>query len=297
MINTKALRPIEYIDLIRIGRPNDGGYVVPRKIFSLCDGLLSYGINKDWSFERAFWNKNPDAFIHCYDHSVTFLSLILFTIKSFFQSIIYLVLLDIKRFKKAFFGFFVIPNYFIFFRDKRSYFKKKISKYNKENNINIEKSIDKILKCGAKNIFLKMDIETSEYEVVQDIFNSKKNIVGLAIEFHKIDDYSVDFNLIIKKLKNFFFIVHVHANNYGKLTESGFPSILEITFLNKKFIKPPVKLSTRKYPVEGLDQANRISKKDYIIKFWNNIYNFFLNLATGAPIISLYFATVLLAIG
>ena len=27
------------------------------------------------------------------------------------------------------------------------------------------------------------------------------------------------------------------------------------------------------------------------------IYNFFLNLATGAPIISLYFATVLLAIG
>ena len=61
MINTKALRPIQYTDLVRIGRPNDGGYVVPRKIFSLCDGLLSYGINKDWSFERAFWNKNPNA--------------------------------------------------------------------------------------------------------------------------------------------------------------------------------------------------------------------------------------------
>lgn len=267
MINTKDLRPIEYKDLIRIGRSNDGGYVIPRKIFSLCDGLLSYGINKDWSFERDFWNKNPDSFIHCYDHSVTFLSLILFTIKSFFQSIIYIVLFDIKRFKKAFFGFFVIPNYFTFFRDKRIYFKKKISKYNKGNNITVEKSIEKIFQLGAKKIFLKMDIETSEYEVVHDVLNSTKNIVGLAIEFHKIDEYSAAFNLIIKKLKIFFYIVHVHGNNYGKLTESNFPSILEVTFLNKNFVKAPVKLSTKKYPVEGLDQPNRISKKDYDIKF------------------------------
>ena len=56
-INTKNLRPIESTDLIRMGRPNDGGYVIPEKIFSFCDGLLSYGINKDWSFEKDFWKK------------------------------------------------------------------------------------------------------------------------------------------------------------------------------------------------------------------------------------------------
>mgnify|MGYP001432226796 FL=1 len=55
MINTKCLRPIAYENLIRIGRSNDGGYVIPKKIFSICDGLLSYGINKDWSFEKDFW--------------------------------------------------------------------------------------------------------------------------------------------------------------------------------------------------------------------------------------------------
>ena len=54
MIDTKKLLPIEIDDLVRIGRDNDGGYVLPQRIFNFCDGLLSYGINKDWSFERIF---------------------------------------------------------------------------------------------------------------------------------------------------------------------------------------------------------------------------------------------------
>ncbi len=57
MIQTKNLRPIEVQDLVRIGRANDGGYVVPKQIFKLCDGLLSYGINKDWTFEKDFLKK------------------------------------------------------------------------------------------------------------------------------------------------------------------------------------------------------------------------------------------------
>ena len=53
--NTKNLRPIETTDLIRMGRPNDGGYVIPEKIFSFCDGLSNSKKNSrkiqrnDWS--------------------------------------------------------------------------------------------------------------------------------------------------------------------------------------------------------------------------------------------------------
>ena len=93
MINTKCLRPIAYENLIRIGRSNDGGYVIPKKIFSICDGLLSYGINKDWSFEKDFWKRSPKAIIHCYDHTINFLSLLKFSFKSFLFSVIYLILL------------------------------------------------------------------------------------------------------------------------------------------------------------------------------------------------------------
>ena len=83
--NTKNLRPIETTDLLRMGRPNDGGYVIPEKIFSFCDGLLSYGINKDWSLKR-FFGKKP-KYNNCYDHSVSFLTLIFLQLSLFFLSI------------------------------------------------------------------------------------------------------------------------------------------------------------------------------------------------------------------
>ena len=198
--NTKNLRPIETTDLIRMGRPNDGGYVIPEKIFSFCDGLLSYGINKDWSFEKDFWKKNPNTIIHCYDHSVSFLTLIFFTIKSFFLSIVRLILLDRKRFEKEFSGLFVIPDYFNFFQKNRVYFKDRIWFNNDKNSKTVSDTLTEIHSSGAKNIFLKMDIETAEYKVLDDIFKTKKNIVGMAIEFHKIDEYSKEFNLLIDKI-------------------------------------------------------------------------------------------------
>jgi hypothetical protein len=262
-INTKNLRPIESTDLIRMGRPNDGGYVIPEKIFSFCDGLLSYGINKDWSFEKDFWKKNPNTIIHCYDHSVSFLTLIFFTIKSFFLSILRLILLDRKRFEKEFSGLFVIPDYFNFFQKNRVYFKNRIWFNNDDNSKTIEDTLKEIYLSGAKNIFLKMDIETAEYKVLDDIFKTKKNIVGMAIEFHKIDEYSKEFNLLIDKILEKFYIVHAHGNNYGKLFgKNNFPSIVELTFIKKDYIVGPVKNSSKSYPIDGLDQPNRFSKPD-----------------------------------
>ena len=42
------LRPIAVDDLIRVGRANDGGYVLPRKLATDCLYLISYGIRTDW---------------------------------------------------------------------------------------------------------------------------------------------------------------------------------------------------------------------------------------------------------
>lgn len=263
MINTKKLKPIETSDLIRIGRANDGGYVIPKKVFSISDGLLSYGINKDWSFEKDFWKKNPNAIIHCYDHNVSFLKLIFFTIKSLLLSVVRLFLLDRKRFVKEFSGIFVIPDYFYFFKNNRVYFKNRIWFNNEQNSKTIEDTLIEIHSSGAKSIFLKMDIETAEYKVLEDIFKTQNHICGMAIEFHKIDEYSKEFNLLIDKILEKFYIVHAHGNNYGKLFgKNNFPSIIELTFINKDHIIEPVKFSKKSYPIDGLDQPNRFSKSD-----------------------------------
>ena len=219
MIDTKKLNPIDVNDLIRLGRPNDGGYVVTKKILSISDGLLSYGINKDWSFEKDFWKQKPESIIHCYDHSVSLVNLIIFTFKSVFLSIIRLLLFDKKRLAKEFLGIFVIPDYYYFFQNKRVYFKNRIWNNNKNNSKTFQDTLTKIYSFGAKNVFLKMDIETAEYKVLNDVLKTKNNIVGMAIEFHKIDEYASEFNSLVSSFLKDFHIVHVHGNNYVKLIQ------------------------------------------------------------------------------
>ena len=41
-------------DLVRIGRDNDGGYLVSKSDIEKSDCLIGLGINDDWSFEEDF---------------------------------------------------------------------------------------------------------------------------------------------------------------------------------------------------------------------------------------------------
>src|SRR5262245_45959977 len=58
-------------DLVRLGRPFDGGYVVNERAVRQSRYLLSFGINDDWSFEEDFRKSSPEAEIFCFDHSVS----------------------------------------------------------------------------------------------------------------------------------------------------------------------------------------------------------------------------------
>ena len=42
--------------LIRLGKKNDGGYLVSKNDIDKSDLLLSLGIYDDWSFENDFYN-------------------------------------------------------------------------------------------------------------------------------------------------------------------------------------------------------------------------------------------------
>ena len=266
MINTKNIHPVQCEDLIRIGKENDGGYVISNKIIKLSNILLSYGINKDWSFEKDFKNKNPDIKIECYDHTLTLNALILFTLKSVLLTLIHIILLSRKRINKNILGIFIIHNYFNFFKKKIKHHKKRIWNNNTKNSKTVQETIASVEE-SKKNIFIKMDIEEAEYLVFADLINSKENITGIVVEFHNLEKYSIQFNDIINKSKEDFNIVHVHGNNYSKLLPNqNFPSTIEITFLNKKLSKTSI-LSKKSYPIKGLDQPNKISKPDYKLKF------------------------------
>ncbi len=62
-------------DLIRIGKDNDGGYLISKKDLLKSDFLLSLGIYDDWSFEKDFIKKNKIP-LHAYDASLNYKFLI-----------------------------------------------------------------------------------------------------------------------------------------------------------------------------------------------------------------------------
>ena len=268
MINTRSIHPVKCNKLVRIGRDNDGGYVVPPEIFSHANALLSYGVNTDWSFERDFVRYNPKATVHCYDPHLNFFLLLTYTLKSLLAIPIYCITLDRKRLSRSVKGIGIIPDYFSFFAAKAKLFRKKVWHTEGRNSVTVPKTIAKICKAEKDSIFIKMDIEGAEYKVFDDLIKSSANIVGVVAEFHELDEYSQQFDRIIKGMSRHFRVVHVHANNYSRLMEDqDFPSVLEVTFFHKKFLGNKIEYSTESYPIPGLDQPNRFSRPDPPLRF------------------------------
>jgi hypothetical protein len=53
---SKVLKPKHLYDLIRLGRNNDGGYLVEKNSLKVSKALISFGLSFDWSFGKDFYN-------------------------------------------------------------------------------------------------------------------------------------------------------------------------------------------------------------------------------------------------
>ena len=109
-----------------------------------------------------------------------------------------------------------------------------------------------------KNMILKFDIESYEWEVFQNlsinVLNQFKYIVG---EFHFFSNKKYDYFNILKKLKITHSIFHLHCNNCGRIIRLGrykICNLLEISFIKKTgytFYK-----SNNIFPIKALDYKN-----------------------------------------
>jgi hypothetical protein len=64
---TMQVRKVVGFDLIRVGGPNDGGYVMLKNLDEV-DGVLSLGVGPDISWDKDISEKIP--LIHLYDHTI-----------------------------------------------------------------------------------------------------------------------------------------------------------------------------------------------------------------------------------
>jgi len=238
------LKPKYSYDLIRLGTDFDGGYLIERSTLINSNFLLSFGISTNWDFERDFININKVGYL-AFDGSVN---------EKFWNN---LITSKLKRlsFSKAL-KFIIKKKQFYKFFNQKNFISKYIGK-TMNNSITLNEIL---LKIDKNKIFLKIDIEGSEYEILQEILDNQSKILGLAIEFHQC-------NLNLKNIINFIEkfnldLVHIHANNYDKSYDNHIPDILEITFAKDqksmgKYLGLPHKL----------DMPNKSKSEEIILKF------------------------------
>lgn len=209
---------------MRLGKDNDGGYVIIDIPDIKYDILISGGIDNDISFEEDFCKKYHTKCI-AFDGTID-------TIDN----------IDNTKFKN-----------------------KDIELIKK--NININNNLDYLLKSYS-NIFIKMDIEGSEFEWIRSIDkNNFNNIIQMVIEFHYPSEKDSD---VFKKINENFLLVHFHSNNfcgYRSYNEIIIPNVFECTYINKKYIQMNnISLNNQVLPTK-YDMKNIPEYDDYIINY------------------------------
>ena len=159
---SSALEPTFCDDIIRLGRKNDGGYLVSESDVTASDKLLSFGIYDDWSFEENFAKIN-DVPIVAFDAS-SGLKLLLKKARRRLASF---------KLLKALYFLGRAISFTTFFTNKRIF----ISKFVGLDLPPIHISMEKLLEdWDSEKLFLKMDIEGSEYRCLEAIIQNQAKI-------------------------------------------------------------------------------------------------------------------------
>jgi hypothetical protein len=257
-VQLSDLRPVKCESLARIGSTYDGGYIVPLDAVRAATVLVSFGLAHDWTFEQDFKIHNPDAAIHCYDHTVSFRSALRYSAG---QLLRFALLFRTGSLRNSFRWI----DYKRFFRADKIHFRQKISRDGQNDSATIDDVFSRL--PTNSRAFVKMDIEGSEYLVIDDLLRYFRRIVAMAIEFHDVDTNPGLFNSFVERIKRDFYIVHIHGNNMGGVTSFNFPNAPEITFLNKEFCNSVPPPSGLKYPVPGLDRPNHPRLPEFEFEF------------------------------
>jgi hypothetical protein len=275
MYTLEKLHPIHLDDLIRVGKNNDGGYVLSSRQVENTEILLSFGINHEWSFEADFLRLKK-AELYAFDHSVSLPILKKLRRDHFIAMLKHLLIYNKAKAKlhRMFVRYAsgISHDFKEFFQEKKQ--RHFISKFVGECDDKTYVRLDTVMKnlpgvAGNLSVFIKMDVEGWEYRTLFQLPPFFDKINGMTVEFHDLSTNGIVFENIIKYFSNQFHIAHVHANNYDKLIENtNLPRTIEVTFINRAMISDPV-FSSRSYPVKDLDFPCNEKDDDIILPFTN----------------------------
>jgi hypothetical protein len=248
-------KPKASFDLLRLGKDNDGGYQVERNSVLVARSLVSFGISTDWSFEKCFL-ANRKIPIDSYDHTITDKFWKKFIVTSFLG--LFLAETNIKKFAQT---LFLYKDYRSFFTGKCKHYREKIGL----ESMGATSILTTLARQSANTpIFLKIDIEGSEYRILDSLIEHADMICGIVIELHNLD---LHLERIVSFVENFpLTLVHIHPNNFGGVDNNGDPLVVELTFA-----KDPDSIEPNNHLPHRLDQENNPHAKEIQLTFSDNL--------------------------
>lgn len=254
-------KPKKEYDLIRLGQNYDGGYLVEKQSILNSNTLITLGLGYDWSFEKDYY-KIKQKKIFCYDHTINY-SGIKKLCRKLLSSYLFRAFKPKYFSEKDFFsnfikGVFLYKDYKKFFTNNATHIEKRVG--SGQGGITLNEIIKD--KKDMSPIFLKVDIEGSEYRIFDEIIENQNHFCGLAIELHDVD-------LHLVKIENFFKnldmeLVHIHPQNPAFVTSDNIPTQLELTFA-----KNPNPIGTDPKIPHELDQPANPKLPDIKLLFEN----------------------------
>jgi hypothetical protein len=257
-------QPFKFDFLVRRGQLNgDGGYLIPNN--TKTDLLISFGLGDNWKFENDLIKYDQANSFIVFDHT---------------QNLSNYIKQVFCRFQPRNFNLYflmgrivVLIRYFIdFIILRKKHIKKKISKngslfsaQSKFKEINVTEIFQEFVNSENSKIFLKIDIEGSEYEIIEQIMNYHKQIKIIVIEFHDIIRRVEEFEKLLIIIKSKYSLIHTHINNNRAINNDMIPEICEFTFISKVDFQGVIKVD--KIPLIGLDYPNHKLRMDPQIDF------------------------------
>lgn len=268
-LNLHFLRPHAAGPLIRVGRAEDGGYVVPAAAVEKTTLLLGIGINDDWSFEEDFEAKNPAVRVVGVDGTAGLRLLVRKAAGRALQGLGSLLTLQFRKAARKLGYASKIPRFRRFFR-RHTFLRLMLTPRAEPGGITLGQLMKRFRgqSSGNPDVFLKMDIEGGEFDVLRSAAPLLDAVHCLTVEFHALDNHWQDLRDIAATLDGDFLVAHVHGNNYAPLIAgTSVPSVLEITWLRRSMTPPDPQPAPGPWPLPGLDRPCNPKAADYPLQF------------------------------
>jgi len=224
-----GLAPV-YEHLIRLGRPLDGGYLLPLSALEHSRRLITFGIGPDWSFEEDFLNFSDENVAISFDHTISSYDYFEDAGLSLFRNLTGRS--EWRHFRSRldrFFRWNRFKNH-----ERFRHIKKRVSNNTLHNSIMFLEIAEMCNLNTSSNNILKCDIEGDEYRIIDDVVKYSQAFTCIIIEFHDTGVHREKFLECVNKISLSHFVCHIHPNNSGGLAEDLLPEVLEITFANKR---------------------------------------------------------------